>query len=70
MERRLAALEAHRQQPIDPEIAWHQGRIVKLMGDGIRAARAALQGRGRAPRPSPRGRAGRACRSNRPGAMP
>ena len=30
----LAALKAHRQELIDPEIAAHSGRIVKLMGDG------------------------------------
>jgi adenylate cyclase len=30
----LAALKAHRQELIDPEVAAHNGRIVKLMGDG------------------------------------
>jgi TolB-like protein/class 3 adenylate cyclase len=30
----LAALKAHREDLIDPEIAEHHGRIVKLMGDG------------------------------------
>ncbi len=30
----LAALKVHRQELIDPEIAAHSGRIVKLMGDG------------------------------------
>jgi TolB-like protein/class 3 adenylate cyclase len=30
----LAALKAHREDLIDPEIAQHHGRIVKLMGDG------------------------------------
>ena len=30
----LAALKDHRQELIDPEIAAHSGRIVKLMGDG------------------------------------
>jgi len=30
----LAALKAHRQELIDPAIAEHHGRIVKLMGDG------------------------------------
>ena len=30
----LAALKAHREQLIDPIIAAHNGRIVKLMGDG------------------------------------
>ncbi len=30
----LAALKSHRQDIIDPEIAAHHGRIVKLMGDG------------------------------------
>ncbi len=30
----LAALKAHREDLIDPEIAEHHGRLVKLMGDG------------------------------------
>ena len=30
----LTALKAHRQELIDPQIAGHNGRIVKLMGDG------------------------------------
>ena len=30
----LAALKAHREELIDPVIAEHRGRIVKLMGDG------------------------------------
>ena len=30
----LAALKAHRAELIDPTIAEHKGRIVKLMGDG------------------------------------
>jgi class 3 adenylate cyclase len=30
----LVALKAHRAELIDPEIAAHKGRIVKLMGDG------------------------------------
>ncbi len=30
----LARLKAHREELIDPTIAKHQGRIVKLMGDG------------------------------------
>ena len=30
----LAALKTHRQELIDPEIAGHHGRLVKLMGDG------------------------------------
>ena len=30
----LATLKAHRAEFIDPEIASHGGRIVKLMGDG------------------------------------
>ena len=30
----LTALKAHRAEFIDPEIARHSGRIVKLMGDG------------------------------------
>jgi class 3 adenylate cyclase len=30
----LAALKSHREELIDPEIAEHHGRIVKLMGDG------------------------------------
>ncbi len=31
----LARLKAYRENLIEPEIAAHQGRIVKLMGDGI-----------------------------------
>lgn len=31
----LEALKAHRKQLVDPVIADHHGRIVKLMGDGI-----------------------------------
>ena len=30
----LAQLKAHRKDHIDPKIAEHHGRIVKLMGDG------------------------------------
>ncbi len=30
----LAALKAHREELVDPAIAEHRGRIVKLMGDG------------------------------------
>lgn len=30
----LARLRAHRAELIDPQIAEHDGRIVKLMGDG------------------------------------
>ena len=30
----LAALKAHRKEFIEPKIAEHHGRIVKLMGDG------------------------------------
>ncbi len=30
----LAALKAHREDLIDPEIAEHHGRLIKLMGDG------------------------------------
>ena len=33
----LAALKAHRQELIDPAIAEHHGRIVKLMGGGVLA---------------------------------
>ena len=33
----FAALKAHREELIDPDIAEHQGRVVKLMGDGILA---------------------------------
>ena len=32
----LAALKAHREQLIEPKVAERKGRIVKLMGDGIR----------------------------------
>jgi TolB-like protein/class 3 adenylate cyclase len=31
----IAALTAHREELIEPKIAEHKGRIVKLMGDGI-----------------------------------
>ena len=31
----LAALKAHRQELIDPTIARYNGRIVKLVGDGV-----------------------------------
>jgi class 3 adenylate cyclase len=31
----IAALTAHREELIEPKIAEHHGRIVKLMGDGI-----------------------------------
>jgi adenylate cyclase len=30
----LAALKRHRQQVFEPAVAAHQGRIVKLIGDG------------------------------------
>ncbi len=30
----LAALKAHREELIDPRVAEHKGRVVKLMGDG------------------------------------
>ena len=30
----LRALKAHRAELIDPEVAAHRGRLVKLMGDG------------------------------------
>ena len=30
----LARLKAHRRELVDPLIAEHRGRIVKLMGDG------------------------------------
>ena len=30
----LTALKSHREQLFDPKIAEHNGRIVKLMGDG------------------------------------
>jgi len=31
----LSRLKAHRRDLIDPKVAAHQGRVVKLMGDGI-----------------------------------
>ena len=31
----LAALNAHREDVINPGITEHHGRVVKLMGDGI-----------------------------------
>ena len=34
----LASLKAHHAELIDPEIAGHNGRIVKRMGDGLREA--------------------------------
>ncbi len=30
----LAALKTHRAELVDPKVAAHDGRIVKLMGDG------------------------------------
>ncbi len=33
----LKALRAHREKLIEPKIAEHEGRIVKLMGDGLLA---------------------------------
>ena len=33
----IARQKAHRKELIDPKIAEHDGRIVKLMGDGILA---------------------------------
>ena len=33
----LALLQKHRSEVIDPGIAKHRGRIVKLMGDGLLA---------------------------------
>ena len=33
----LAALKAHREELIEPKIAEHRGRLVKLMGDGLLA---------------------------------
>ena len=31
----LQRLKAHRQEFVEPLVAEHRGRIVKLMGDGI-----------------------------------
>ena len=31
----LASLKAHRRELIDPKIAEHRGRVVRIMGDGI-----------------------------------
>jgi adenylate cyclase len=31
----LAALRAHRKEPVDSRIAGHEGRIGKLTGDGM-----------------------------------
>ena len=36
----LATLRAHREELIEPKIAEHEGRIVKLTGDGARIAAA------------------------------
>jgi TolB-like protein/class 3 adenylate cyclase/rhodanese-related sulfurtransferase len=33
----LASLRAHREELIEPKVAAHEGRIVKLMGDGLLA---------------------------------
>ena len=33
----LAALQAHRRELVDPQIAVHGGRIVKTTGDGLRS---------------------------------
>jgi adenylate cyclase len=33
----LAVLRAHREELIEPKVAAHEGRVVKLMGDGILA---------------------------------
>ena len=33
----LDALRAHREKLIEPKVAEHEGRIVKLMGDGLLA---------------------------------
>ncbi len=33
----LEALRAHREKLIEPKVAEHEGRIVKLMGDGLLA---------------------------------
>ncbi len=33
----LEALRTHREELIEPKVAEHEGRIVKLMGDGLLA---------------------------------
>ena len=33
----LAALRAHRAEVVEPQVARHEGRVVKLMGDGLLA---------------------------------
>ena len=33
----LAALKAHREEVVEPKISAHQGRVIKLMGDGLLA---------------------------------
>ncbi len=38
----LARLKAHRDEVADPAIAKHNGRIVKLMGDGMLAEFASI----------------------------
>ncbi len=30
-----AALRTHREELIEPKVAAHEGRVVKLMGDGV-----------------------------------
>src|SRR4051812_380900 len=36
-DRTLARLKAHRREFVEPSIAEHRGRVVKLMGDGVLA---------------------------------
>ena len=44
--RTLAAIKALRSEIVDPLIADHRGRIVKLMGDGAIVKPSAREGRG------------------------
>jgi class 3 adenylate cyclase len=38
----LAALRGRRKEVLEPLVAKHRGRIVKVMGDGVRSARAGV----------------------------
>ena len=63
----LAALQAHRRDLVDPLLAEHRGRIVKLMGDGALVEFASVVGRGamRGRNPAGHGRANGRVRRGR-----
>ncbi len=50
----LAALKRHREAVIQPAVAAHNGRVVKLMGEGCWSSSAASPTRCAAPSPSKR----------------